>query len=117
MSLISSQGATDRVVVVLRRLVVDGSRRQVPEEYGRVVVVGRLSPLSSSDIERLAGTGEAVAETMRFSTADFPGDHLSLVDDGAQTWRVVGTPRRRRGSRRTARTVVYLTAEHQPRGH
>lgn len=117
MSLLSSQGATDRVVVILRRLVVDAGRRQVPEEYGRVLTVGRMQPLASSDIERMAGTGEAVNELMKFTTAVFPGDHLSLVDDGAQTWRVVGTPRRRRGSRRTARDVVYLTAEHQPRGH
>lgn len=117
MSLLSSQGANTRLTVILRRMTVDAGRRQVPEEYGRVVVVGRMQPLSSSDIERLAGTGEAVAETMRFSTAAFPGDHLSLVDDGTQTWRVVGAPRRRRGSRRTARDVVYLTAEHQPRGH
>lgn len=117
MSLLASQGANARVTVILRRMTVDAGRRQVPEEYGRVLAVGRMQPLSSSDIERLAGTGEAVAETMRFSTAVFPGDHLSLVDDGSQTWRVVGTPRRRRGSRRTARDVVYLNAEHQPRGH
>ena len=114
-SLLSSQKGTHRVVVVLRRIEVDSSRRRVPVEYGRVLCTGRIQAASSSDVERLAGSGVSVVDTMRFITGQFPGDDLSLVVDGDVTYEVVGAPRRHRGSRRTARDVVYLTAEHQQR--
>ncbi|APT90500.1 hypothetical protein CSPHI_05005 [Corynebacterium sphenisci DSM 44792] len=115
MAMLASTGGTHTVTVVLREMRVDEARRQVPVEVDRVLCTCRIQPATSGDVERLGGTGTAVTEVYRLIAAEFPGDDLSLVLDGPMVWEVIGTPRRHRASRMTARDVVLITAQHQPR--
>ena len=105
-------GATDVVTVILNRATVDSRGRASTEEVGRVLATGRLQPIGQSDIDRYAGSGVAVQDTVRFSTSNFPGDDISeVIDRHGVTYAVVGAPRRERSSRRTQRDVVLLRAK------
>ena len=116
MSLIDNHGANTRVAVILRKMGKDARERPVPVEVGRVTCFGRLEPSTSQDVERYAGTGTAVAESMRFTTSVFPGDDLSqVVTEDGTVWEVMGEVSRHRASRRTSRDRVMLTATSQVR--
>lgn len=116
MSLISAQGATDTVTVILRTMGRDSRNARVPVEVGRVLCSGRLQVSTASDVERYSSTGVAVSDTSRFTTPEFPGDDISQVitPDGV-THDVVGRPQRRRASRMTTHDIVLLTAQAQRR--
>ncbi len=102
------------VTVVLRREVKDRRGKMVPEEVGRVLCRGFLQESSSSDVERYAGTGVAVADLRRFITMEgFPGDANSLVVADGVIYEVVGAPKRHRNSRATAHDAVTLSAQSQ----
>lgn len=117
MSLLSPQGYTDTVTVILRTTGVDRRGAQVPVELGRVLCSGRLEPSTQGDVERYAGTGVAVQDVKRFITRSFPGDDLAQVVTGdGTTYDVLGAPRRHRSSRRTTRDIVLLSATAQVRG-
>lgn len=110
MSLHSRRSAPDRVVVILRE-AQEGERGATEHvEIGRVTVQGRLQESSVDDIQTAAAAGETgVLHMKNFRCGRFPGDDLSQVIDGYGTlYNVVGEPKRHRGSRRTARDVVYL---------
>lgn len=116
MSLISSQGATDTVTVILRTMGKDSRGALVPVEVGRVLCSGRVSPTTSGDVERYLNTGTSVSDMSRFTTPEFPGDDISQVitPDGV-THDVVGRPQRMRSSSMTSRDIVILSAQSQTR--
>lgn len=117
-SLRSKVGATDRVVVLLRENREGERGRLEPVVVGRVAVDGRLQESSSADIEAYATAGESgVLNMKRLYCRSFPGDDLSQVlDADGVLYNVVGEPKRHRGSRRTARDVVYLKQAGVKRG-
>lgn len=110
----------DQVTVVLRRNVEGKNGKPVAEVVGRVTTFGRLQEGTADDVTvaGLAGeSGEAVLTTRRFICRNFPGDDLSLVRDSAgREYRVLGEPKRHRGSRGTARDAVFLQQINVKRG-
>lgn len=118
MSLRSKVGSTDRVVVLLRENREGERGRLEPVVVGRIAVEGRLQESSSADIEAYAAAGETgVLNMKRLYCRSFPGDDLSQVlDADGVLYNVVGEPKRHRGSRRTARDVVYLKQAGVKRG-
>lgn len=118
MSLRSKVGSTDRVVVLLRENREGDRGRLEPVVVGRIAVEGRLQESSSADIEAYAAAGETGVLTMkRLYCRSFPGDDLSqILDADGVLYNVVGEPKRYRGSRRTARDVVYLKQAGVKRG-
>lgn len=118
MSLRSKVGATDRVVVLLRENREGERGRLEPVVVGRIAVEGRLQESSSADIEAYATAGESgVLNMKRLYCRSFPGDDLSqILDADGVLYNVVGEPKRHRGSRRTARDVVYLKQAGVKRG-
>lgn len=115
MSLLDRAGATHTVTVVLRRPTTNERGKTEYAEVGRVLCDGALQPSTQADVERYDGSGMAVQDTMRFIARNFPGDDVSLVEHEGITYRVIGAPRRYRSSPRTARDIVLLSAETQPR--
>lgn len=116
MSLLTGHGTTHTVTVVLYRGVVNERGKADKAEVGRVLVNGRLQPSTQADVERYAGAGKAVYDTMRFICKQFPGDDLSeVIDDRGVTYEVVARPKRHRASRATRRDVVLLSAKSQRR--
>lgn len=116
MSLLQGYGTTHTVTVVLYRAVVNERGKADKAEVGRVLATGRLQPSTQADVERYAGAGNAVYDTMRFICKQFPGDDLSEVIDAEGTvYDVLARPKRHRSSRATARDVVVLSAKSQRR--
>ena len=116
MSLLQGHGTTHTVTVVLYRAVVNELGKADKAEVGRVLATGRLQPSTQADVERYAGAGNAVYDTMRFICKQFPGDDLSEVIDAEGTvYDVLARPKRHRSSRATARDVVVLSAKSQRR--
>lgn len=116
MSLLQGHGTTHTVTVVLYRAVVNERGKADKAEVGRVLATGRLQPSTQADVERYAGAGSAVYDTMRFICKQFPGDDLSEVIDAEGTiYEVLARPKRHRSSRATARDVVLLSAKSQRR--
>ncbi|QNQ90721.1 hypothetical protein GP475_08780 [Corynebacterium poyangense] len=116
--MLRSTAAKDMVTVVLREMRMGEHGRMIPTEIGHVTVLGRLQQGSTEDIQTYISAGEkGVLNLKRFYCRNFPGDDLSLViDEEGITYRVVGEPKRHRGSRRTARDVVNLTQTAVKRG-
>lgn len=116
MSLLQGHGTTHTVTVVLYRSIVNERGKADKAEVGRVLATGRLQPSTQADVERYAGAGKAVYDTMRFICKKFPGDDLSEVVDAEGTvYEVVARPKRHRSSRATSRDVVLLSAKSQRR--
>lgn len=116
MSLLQGHGTTHTVTVVLYRAVVNERGKADKAEVGRVLATGRLQPSTQADVERYAGAGSAVYDTMRFICKQFPGDDLSEVISAEGTvYDVLARPKRHRSSRATARDVVLLSAKSQRR--
>lgn len=117
-SLRSRAKSPDRVVVLLRENREGQRGRVEPVVVSRVAVEGRLQESSSSDIQAYATAGESgVLNIKRFYCRGFPGDDLAQVlDADGVLYNVVGEPKRHRGSRRTARDVVYLKQAGVKRG-
>ena len=116
MSLLSARGGTHTVTVVLYTATTNDRGKVEKVEVGRVLVAGRLQPSTQADVERYAGAGAAVYDTMRFICKSFPGDDISeVVDANGTVYSVVARPRRHRSSRKTARDVVLLSARSQKR--
>lgn len=116
MSLLQGHGTTHTVTVVLYRAVVNERGKADKVEVGRVLATGRLQPSTQADVERYAGAGNAVYDTMRFICKQFPGDDLSEVISAEGTvYDVLARPKRHRSSRATARDVVLLSAKSQRR--
>lgn len=116
MSLIRNHGAKVRVTVVLRAQGRNSRGQPEPVEVGRVPCAGQWSPSTEADVERYMESGSAVSEFRRFTTREFPGDDLSqVITPDGRVWEVVGTPRRYRSSRNTARDIVMLSAKSQSR--
>ncbi len=116
MSLLQGHGTTHTVTVVLYRAVVNERGKADKAEVGRVLATGRLQPSTQADVERYAGAGNAVYDTMRFICKQFPGDDLSEVISAEGTvYDVLARPKRHRSSRATARDVVLLSAKSQRR--
>lgn len=116
MSLLQGHGTTHTVTVVLYRAVVNERGKADKAEVGRVLATGRLQPSTQADVERYAGAGNAVYDTMRFICKQFPGDDLSEVISAEGTvYDVLARPKRHRSSRATARDVVVLSAKSQRR--
>ena len=118
MSLRARSNSTNRVVVLLRENREGERGRLEPVVVGRIAVEGRLQESSSADIQSYAAAGESgVLNMKRFYYRAFPGDDLSqVIDADGVLYNVVGEPRRYRGSRRTARDVVYLKQAGVKRG-
>lgn len=116
MSLLTGHGTTHTVTVVIYRAVVNERGKVDKAEVGRVLVTGRLQPSTQADVERYAGAGKAVYDTMRFICKQFPGDDLSeVIDADGITYEVLARPKRHRSSRATSRDVVLLSAKSQRR--
>ncbi|CAM2928749.1 hypothetical protein LA343_11525 [Corynebacterium falsenii] len=118
MSLRARSNSPDRVVVLLRENREGERGRLEPVVVGRTAVDGRLQESSSADIQSYAAAGESgVLNMKRFYCRTFPGDDLSqVIDADGVLYNVVGEPKRHRGSRRTARDVVYLKQAGVKRG-
>lgn len=115
MSLLDSK-ATDRVTIVLYRVVTNERGKADTVEVGRVIGVGRLQPATQAEVDRYAGTGASIYDTKRFSTKRFAGDDLSeVIDADGVTYTVVARPRVHRSSRATSRDIVILSAKKQKR--
>ena len=116
MSLLQGHGTTHTVTVVLYRAVVNERGKADKAEVGRVLATGRLQPSTQADVERYAGAGNAVYDTMRFICKQFPGDDLSEVISAEGTvYDVLARPKRHRSSRATDRDVVLLSAKSKRR--
>jgi hypothetical protein len=72
-----------------------------------VPVAGRVQPSTSTESAEL---GQVEAEVVRFLSRDFPGGAFAKVSFDGRDWDVIGSPRRHRGSPRTAHTTTYLRA-------
>lgn len=116
MSLIKTNGANQRVTVVLRTMGKNARNQPEPVEVGRVPCVGRVSQSTDQDVERYAGSGAAVMDLIRFITTSFPGDDISqVITEDGRVWEVQGAVDRHRSSRMTRRDVVILGAKYQTR--
>ena len=115
MSLLTG-GATHVVTVVLYRATTNERGKADKTEVGHVLVTGRLQPATQTDVERYAGAGAGVYDTMRFISKRFPGDDLSeVIDSNGVRYTVLARPRTHRSSRATSRDVVILSAKAQAR--
>lgn len=116
MSLIRTNGANERVTVVLRTMGKNQRGQPEPVEVGRVPCAGRFALSTDQDVERYGGSGSAVMDLRRFITAQFPGDDLSQVITGdGRVWEVEGAVDRHRPSPMTRRDIVILSAKTQIR--
>ena len=116
MSLIRTNGSNVRVTVVIRTMGRNPRNQPEAVEVGRVPCSGRIAPSTDMDVERYAGSGEAVMELVRFITPAFPGDDMSqVITPDGRVWEVQGVVDRIRSSRATSRDIVVLSAKAQTR--
>lgn len=78
-----------------------------------VPVYGRVQPSTSTESFEL---GQVEAETVRFLSRTFPAGAFAKARHDGRDWDVVGSPRRHRGSPRTAHATTYLRARTPSRG-